>query len=97
MTFEFKAKLWEYKGKGAWHFITVPKDISSDIYDLSSGRTNGFGSVRVEISIGNSSWKTSIFPNKAEKTFMFPVKKIIRDAEKLSLGDQVQVSMRILL
>ena len=48
-SYSFEAKLWLYPGeKAAWHFITVPLDISHQIR-FFAGRTNGFGSVRVRV------------------------------------------------
>ena len=95
MKFDFNAELWEYEGKGAWHFIRVPKSISKDILELSEGRTNGFGSVKVEVVIGGSSWNTSIFPDSSTNTFIMPVKKAVRTAESIATDAKVNASIKL--
>lgn len=89
----FEADLWLYSGaKASWHFITVPAEVSQQIR-FFSGRTNGFGSIRVSARIGDSRWTTSIFPDKASGCFFLPVKTAIRHAESISTGDRVLVEL----
>ncbi len=82
MELSFRAKLWLWDGKGAWHFMSLPVEIYNDIKLLSSGRS-GFGSIRVQATIGSTSWDTSIFPDTTRKTYLLPVKKAVRHTEKL--------------
>jgi hypothetical protein len=93
-TFKLKAALWLWQGKGAWHFITIPKDLTDKIKSFDSGPRRGFGSVKVEVTIGETSWKTSIFPTK-EGTFCLPIKAAVRKKENLSLGDEAQLTIQI--
>ena len=37
--FTFTAPLWEYEGKGAWIFVSVPVDESEVIRELTAGHT----------------------------------------------------------
>jgi hypothetical protein len=60
--FEFASELWIYPGEGAWYFVTLPNDVADEIDDLVGERA-GFGSVPVEVTIGASTWKTSLFPD----------------------------------
>jgi len=62
---------------------------------LELGKRRGFGSVRVEASIGASRWPTSVFPQKGGGWFL-PVKKAICRAEGLEAGDEVEVRLRLL-
>ena len=87
MEYEFTAELWEWQGAGAWCFVTVPKEISSEIKQISSGIKKGFGSVRVEVSCGSSNWQTSIFPDSKSGSYLLPVKKQIRTKEQINLGE----------
>jgi len=54
-----------------------------------------FGSVRVAVTIGTTSWRTSIFPDSKTGTYLLPVKKEVRDAEKLQTGDDVRARVQI--
>ena len=80
--FTFKSEIWLWDGKGAWHFITVPKDVSEQIKGFQADMPRkGFGSVPVKVTIGKTSWKTSIFPEK-KGTYLLPIKKDVRKKRK---------------
>lgn len=95
-TVEFEAGLWEHDGAGAWHFLTVPPEPSEDIR-LSGALPAGFGSYRVEVTVGATTWRTSVFPDHASGGFVLPVKKAVREAEDLDVGDIVAVTLDVLL
>ena len=94
-TFEFAAPLWRYPGADGWHFVSLPPGISTDITDISTGIRRGFGSVRVAVTVGSTSWRTSIFPASKTGAYLLPVKKAVRVAERLEVGDQVKVHLEI--
>ncbi len=94
---EFEAELWLWDAKGeesAWVFATLPKDLSDDLRETAPPR--GFGSVRVEVTIGETTWRTSVFPDKDSGCFVLPVKKAVRTAEQLDIGDKASFSLRSL-
>lgn len=91
---EFEAELWEHEGQGAWCFVTVPEEPSEDIR-LSGAMPAGFGSYRVEAAVGATVWRTSVFPTS--DCFVLPVKKAVRKAEGLEVGDAVAVTLDVLL
>lgn len=94
-THTFKAELWAWKGDAAWHFLTLPQDLSAKIKFFSAQPRRGFGSVRVEVRIGTSVWKTSIFPSKTSKAYILPVKASVRQAEKLVAGRSTTVRLTL--
>jgi hypothetical protein len=61
---------------------------------LELGR-RGFGSVKVEVRLGESRWSTSVFPQKKGGWFL-PVKKAICRAESLEEGDEVEIRLELL-
>lgn len=90
----FAAELWQWDATDApWVFLTVPADVDEEIR-LTAGPPRGFGSVRVEVTIGASTWRTSVFPDKA-RGFVLPVKKDVRRREGLDIGDVADVSLRL--
>ena len=92
----FAAELWIWDAatKGSWYFVTVPED-ESDVLRIEAGEPRGFGSVRVEATIGGSQWKTSVFPSSDQPgCYVLPVKKAVRTAEGIEEGDRVRVSVR---
>lgn len=94
-TFEFTAPLWRYPGADGWHFVTVPQDVSADISELADGVKRGFGSVRVAVTVGGTSWRTSVFPDSKSGTYLLPMKKAVRAAEQLEAGDDCRVRVEI--
>lgn len=95
LTFDFDAIAWEWIGKTAWTFVTLPADTAQDIRYFSGSR-RGFGSVRVEATLGSSRWKTSVFPDGKRNSYVLPLKAAVRKAEKVSTGDTVRVHLRLI-
>lgn len=94
LVIRFKGALWEYQGEAPWVFVTLPVEDADEILDKVP-EPGGFGSVKVDVSIGESRWQTSVFPDKASGSFVLPVKKAIRDREVLSPGDSADIELRI--
>lgn len=92
-TFTFKELVWLWQGKAAWHFISLPLDLSAEIKSFVTHK-RGFGSIPVKVTIGQTSWKTSIFPSK-KGNYDLPLKAAIRKKEKINAGDKVQVSITL--
>ncbi len=94
--FSFTAPLWRTPGGGgAWYFLTVPFDVTDEI-DEVAGLRGGFGSIRVEVTIGESTWQTSLFPSRPLEALILPVKKSVRVAEGLDEGSEVDVRLDLL-
>ncbi len=90
--------LWEAAGEAAWHFVTLPEDLSDEIDAIAAGEPRrGFGSVRVEVTVEPTTWRTSIFPSKEAQSYVLPVKKQVRTRARVEVGDEVAVSLTLLL
>ena len=89
---EFVAEVWLAEG-GSWAFATVPAEVDADIRGLS-GPPSGFGSVRVEVVLGATTWRTSVFPDKT-RGFVLPLKQQVRLAEEVDVGDRVRLRLRL--
>ena len=94
--YSFTAEIWLWKGDAAWHFISLPTDIADEIADLVVGQTRGFGSVRVEVTSGNTQWTTSIFPDKKSGTYILPIKKDVRRQLGCSAGDEMAITLYVI-
>lgn len=100
MEFTFTNELWEWTGKSAWHFITLPIDIAQIIKEFVQSETSlrqGFGSLKVSVTIGETNWETSIFPDNSRHSYLLPIKKSVRQKEKLLCGESVKVNLQVLL
>ena len=92
----FQAELWLHDGDAAWHFITVPADVSDEI-EAGTVRGDGFGSVPVRVTVGTTTWSTSLFPDLKRQAYVLPVKKDVRRREALSAGDEVSVELQVVV
>ncbi len=92
--FRFTSEIFLWKEDSPWHFIALPEDITDDIED-SVSRRGGFGSISVHVTLGTSTWSTSLFPDSRRKTFILPIKKEIRRAEQVAAGDRVTIELAI--
>lgn len=79
----------------AWRFITVPKKESEVIRKKYGARARGWGSLPVSVTIGETSWNTSIFPDKKSGTYLLPLKAAVRKAEGIFDDDTVAFSLTI--
>lgn len=80
---------------GTWYFITLPSDLSDEIDAATIGSQGGWGSVRVTVTIGKTTWKTSLFPDKKAEAFVLPIKALVRKNEGLGDGSVVTVSLTL--
>ena len=95
MRYRFTTDVWQVPD-GSWHFVTLPFEVSDEIDESSLAARRGFGSVRVEITIGATTWRTSVFPDSKAGAFVLPVKRAVRTREHLAAGDQVDVDLLVI-
>ena len=95
--YRFRSRLWRWSGgKAAWYFITLPARVSREIRIVDAGpKRRGFGALRTEVTIGRSTWTTSVFPSSPLKAYLLPVKAAVRKAEKLEPGRMVEALLRV--
>lgn len=74
-----------------WHFVTIPKDISEEIKSRFGDRTRGWGSLPVSATIGATTWKTSIFPDKKAGAYLLPLKADVRKKEHIGAEDTISL------
>jgi len=88
--------MWDARQADSWTFVSMPAEASAEIRELV-GMTprRGFGSVRVRVTIGGSTWTTSIFPDAERGTYSLPIKKAVRKTEALEAGDVATVTVEL--
>lgn len=75
-------------------FVATGPDAGEEVRVLG-GPPRGFGSVKVEATIGSTTWRTSVFP-VGDDGFVLPLKQAVRVAEGFDEGDTVAVRLRVL-
>ena len=93
VTFDAELWVWDARRSDIWMFVSLPTEASEEIRDLAPGPPRGFGSVRVRVTVGASTWTTSIFPDSAG--YVLPVKRAVRQAEDLEVGDIATVTVEL--
>lgn len=98
------ARLWRWTGGngGSWHFLTIAGDAAEALAGTAlmrrlEGAGRGFGSLRVSATIGQTTWQTSVFPQKSSvgaPEWLLPVKAAVRKAEGLGEGDEAALDLR---
>jgi hypothetical protein len=97
VTFHAELWIWESRSADTWVFVSVPADVTEEIRDLAAGRLRrGFGSLRVRATIGGSRWTTSIFPDTPRDCYRLGIKRSVRTAERLGIGDTAAVTMELI-
>lgn len=94
-TLVFKSKVWKWDGPAAWYFAYVPEKESKALRAMPRPKKRGFGSLKVRIKIGKTSWDTSLFPTK-EGPYVLPIKSLVRRKEGIDDGDVVKIECTIL-
>ncbi len=96
MRYEFDAVLWQWAARTeSWTFVSLPPEVADEVLDLAGPVTRGFGSVRVEVTVGRTTWRTSIFPDAKAGTYVLPIKKAVRRAEGLAADGSLRVALTL--
>jgi hypothetical protein len=96
--YEFTAELWVWaaRPRETWTFVSLPEEASAEIGELADAMPRaGFGAVRVQVTVGRTSWRTSVFPG-GDGLYSLPVKAAVRRAERLEIGGPVDVEIETL-
>jgi hypothetical protein len=89
----FAAELWYWRGPSPYHFLTVSDDGCAQLSAIANDVTYGWGMIPVTVRIGDTEFDTSLF--QKDDRFVVPVRDVVRKAEQLELGTEVEVELRI--
>ncbi|MFK7603361.1 DUF1905 domain-containing protein [Deinococcus sp. SM5_A1] len=93
LTLNFSGPVWYWRGPAPFYFVTVPAEQAQQIKAAARLVTYGWGMIPVRARVGNTEWKTSLFPR--EELYILPIKLMIRKAEKIEEGDDVAVQLEV--
>lgn len=92
----FRATVWRYPGKGGWHFVTLPANVATVIRTLYGHQARAYGSLAVSVTIGTTTWKTSLFPDKKSASYLLAIKEKVREEEQIGEGDRIGIRLQTL-
>lgn len=90
-----KARVWLWQGDSPWHFITIEKEQATEIKNDYHWPRRGFGSIPVKVTVGMTTWQTSVFPEKGG-TYLLPIKKDVRQKEGIAAGNTIKISLTVI-
>ncbi len=93
MTLEFRGKIWFWHGPAPWYFVTVPEEQSRDLRAILGLVTYGWGMIPVTAYIGETAWRTAMFPKDGR--YLVPIKASVRKREDLELDDEVALRLEV--
>lgn len=80
-------------GRATYLVVRLPEEESDLVDDLPVQRV-GFQGVKVEVTVGATTWKTTVFPDK-EGFLLLVARKVAAD-EGLVVGEPVDVTLVVL-
>lgn len=81
--------------EGRSHFLVLPDEQSAEPRAHAMLVRRGFGSVRVEVTLQDITWRTSLFPRKSGGYFL-PMKIGVLRKTGYAVGDDVTVTLELL-
>jgi len=91
--YTFNAKVFTYTVEAtSWYFVSLPRE---DSQTIKAGVTKkvGFQFVPVEVTLGKTTWRTTLFPTK-EGSYLLALKKDVRIREDIHVGETVKIHFR---
>ena len=85
--------------KATYHLVSFTGEHAETLaghalmHKLEFGKRGGFGSVKVMARIGETSWKTSVFPQNRQSEWILLVSKKVMHAQNLAEGDRIEVEV----
>jgi hypothetical protein len=90
---EFNGEIWHWRGPAPYYFVTVPEAECRALKSASRLVTYGWGMIPVSAAIGDTRWKTSLFPKNG--AYLVPLKDSVRKAEGLEEGQEVTLRLEV--
>jgi hypothetical protein len=93
MIIKFKGDIFYWRGPAPYLFVAVPEEPSRDLKAISAMVTYGWGVIPVNVRIGKTEWKTSLFPK--EGRYLVPIRKSVQKSENLDVGYSVVIQLEV--
>lgn len=89
MELRFRGEVIWWRGPAPFHFVVLPEAEEARLHVVASRVTYGWGCIPATVTLGSTTFTTSIFPK--DGGFRVPVKVAARRAEGVELGDDVEL------
>ncbi|GEM_PF-585745 len=89
MELRFSGEVIWWRGPAPHHFVVLPEAQAQRLRAVASRVTYGWGCIPATVTVGRTTFTTSIFPK--DGGFRVPLKVAARRAEGVELGDDVDL------
>lgn len=93
--YEFSTSLWKHSSPGAWHFVSLPKNISKEIRENLRWQEEGWGRMKALSKIGHFEWETAIWFDTKMDTYLLPIKAEVRKKSNLEINKKIDIEIWI--
>lgn len=92
---KIKAKVFTYSVEAtSWYFVSVDKKVTEEVKKVATKKV-GFSFVPVEVTVGETTWRTTLFPTK-EGPYLLALKKMVRQKEDIRANDVITARFRLI-
>jgi hypothetical protein len=93
MIIEFEGEIILWRGPAPYLFVPVPEEPSQALKEVSGMVSYGWGVIPIRARIGNTEWKTSMFPRDGR--YLVPIRMSVQRSENLEVGDRVLIRIKV--
>jgi len=93
LVISFAAEVIYWRGPSPFYFVRVPEKKAVAIRNISKEVSYGWGVIPSNVTIGTMDFYTALIPK--DGSYLVPLKKAIREATKIELGNRVKVDIHI--
>lgn len=95
-TFTCHAVLKQYPSERAtWYVVTLDTQTGERIHQQFRSRHGGFRSLPVTVTLGHTTWQTSIFRDSRAKSYILFIKAKVRTSEAVVPGDRLEFTLLV--
>ncbi len=91
----FNNAVWQHSGPGGWFFISIPKEISTEIRELHRSEEEGWGRLKAVAKVDELEWETAVWFDSKKQEYLLPLKSNIRKELRIEIGNDVTVEIFI--
>jgi hypothetical protein len=95
--YQFEAEIRLYEGQTKWHYVTLPVDIAQKIRKHRTDNGRSIEEIRVEVNVEATTWRTTLFDNKASKSYLLPLKANASKKGAMQVGDKLAITLTVLV
>jgi hypothetical protein len=94
-TYTMRSKVWADQQVAGWHFVTLPKKQSAEIYRLFEASKKARRPIPVLATVGRTSWKSSLYRIPDSGRYVLALRSDVRKKEGIQAGRVISYTIRV--